>query len=381
MSKKEEINTINFVSVSPKKAVIEIYGTIGGYDEETWKHKNTIEQMSKELKKLKETKTEEIEVRICSPGGYVDHALAIHDALVDHEAKVITIVNSYCASAATVIAQAGDIRKISKNALYLIHHCSSYTWGNDKEIERELEAQRKTNNIMLNIYKKRCKDEKKLAELFDANEGKGKWIEAEEVLEMGLVDEIYNEAPVKAAYVNPSMMAKLPPIPEGHKIEAEETEKGQKWMEKILNEIKNAVTGQRDNNDKPQQKQTTMKKFATLFPILAVALAMEAFEFKEGEEVKLSEEKLASLEKILKDYQAKENNTKKLEEEKKTAESNLQAMTKERDEYKKKYEACEPPASKSPEGKDDVKKGTFQSYMEESEAYKEILNDNFNFEE
>jgi len=87
---KEKREFMRFVSETEEEAVIEIYGTIGGWNWEEWKRINTIESISKELNRLKELNTKKITVKINSYGGDCNHALAIYDALVDHSAKIIT---------------------------------------------------------------------------------------------------------------------------------------------------------------------------------------------------------------------------------------------------------------------------------------------------
>jgi ATP-dependent protease ClpP protease subunit len=364
-----ETNTIKFISESNEKAVIEIYGTIGGYDETTWKKTNTINQMAKELNRLKDIKTKEIEVKICSPGGYTDHALAIYDALKDHPAKVVTIVNSMCASAATVIAQAGEVRKMSKNALYLIHHCSSVAYGNDKELERVLQTQDKVNKRMLDIYKERCKDEKKMEELFDKADGKGVWLDAEEALEYGLVDEIYNEEKPVKSFFEPKIMSMLPPLPHKEE-EPQQPEAEAGGFIQMLKEIKEAITGKNKNNNENKEE---MKKMSILFPLLAVALAMEAVEYKEGEAPQLTEENLSAIENKLKELKEMKEQFESMKKDKETAESNLANAERERDEYKAKWEAQEPAQSKSPNGDDTKKTESIEDYVKNNETYKSIF--------
>ncbi len=182
----------NTVSRTPERAVIEISGTIGGFDWDERKRTNTGDTIRAQLKEMEGVK--ELNVLICSLGGSLGCALQIHDALKDFPAKVTTVINGFCASAATVVALAGDVRKISRNALYLIHKCVSETAGNEHDLEMELESQKTCNETLLNLYRSVCKKpEAELLELFDYDNGNGKWITAQEAVDFGFCTEIYND--------------------------------------------------------------------------------------------------------------------------------------------------------------------------------------------
>ena len=111
----ESLSITNFAEVKGGKATIstiDIEGTIG---EAWWEDSpNTAKAMKKELKAIGELNAEEIIVNIHSLGGSVDHGLAIHDLLRENKARVTTrVTGGMSASAATIIAQAGDTREIS----------------------------------------------------------------------------------------------------------------------------------------------------------------------------------------------------------------------------------------------------------------------------
>ncbi len=378
------MNWMRFVNESDAKAVIEIYGTIGGYDYDTWKRINTQKAVQKELNRLKALNTKEIEVRICSYGGFVDHALAIHDALKDHPAKITTVVNSYCASSATIIAMAGDDRKISKNALFLIHHCSSYTGGNDHDLEMELESQRTTNNVIFNIYKEHCvKEDKDLQELFDYNNGKGKWITAQEALDFGFATEIYNETAVpKVAIADRRMLDRLnlPEFPEGHVAE----EASPSLLQSIRESIREIIAEflptkpQPKENHNNNQTHTEMKKFKAVFACLTLLFAFKADQdYNPDVGHTFTDSEMQDLEKQLQALADLKEAHSKLEADKESADeklaeltANVETLTAERDDYKTKYENA--PASGTPVSGSDAKEDAFQKYIDESPIYKKV---------
>lgn len=187
---------IRIQNAESDEATIDIEGPIG----EDWfgDGENTTKAIRNKLKEMAGLKVKKIIVNINSLGGQVNHGIGIHDVLATHKAEIETNVTGMTASAATVIAQAGDIRKMSDNALYLIHQPWSIFISNVSELEDNLESLKKINDSLLRIYTKRSgQPESKIRELMDEANGNGKWIDADEAKEMGLIDEIYE--PMKAA--------------------------------------------------------------------------------------------------------------------------------------------------------------------------------------
>jgi len=257
------------VSETEEEAIIEIYGRIGGWDWEEWKEINTIKTITEELNRIKALNSKKILVKINSLGGDCDSALTIYDALKDHNAKITTQANGYVASAATIIFMAGEVRKVSKNSLFLIHKCSSFAWGNENELQQTLDMQRQTNERMLSIYSDGCKKTKEeISELMEAFNGTGKWINAEEVQEFGFSTEIYNETS-KAAAIDKNMFKafRYPPLPEGYDFEPEEREPG--FLVRLEQKIDKLFKSQ---NNKPITNQS-LPQMKNLFPFICLSIA------------------------------------------------------------------------------------------------------------
>lgn len=331
------------------RAVIEIDGVIGGWDWEDWERINTGRIIRKALREL--SGVGEIEVRISSIGGDVDQALQIHDALRDHPAKVITIINGFCASAATIIALAGDERRISKNAVYLIHKCSSYVEGNQHDLEKELESQKTVNDVVLDMYRTvNKKSEQELIDLFNYDNGNGKWITAQEAVDFGFCTEIYNEvsASAKVAMVDRTYFARLqyPDLPEGfeHVEQPAQPVYEESLFNRILKRAQELFAPRMDVSPNINPKsQEEMKKFNLLFPLLALCLVGFADQdYNPDEGVTMKDEDLQKLEaewKKLSDAKAAlEQEKQTLAQEKANLEQSVTTLTAERDNYKAKYE-------------------------------------------
>jgi ATP-dependent Clp protease protease subunit len=189
---------LTITNKAEKTVEIDITGVIGGsfWDEEDT-GTNTKEKMRAELKAIAELKAEKIIINIDSPGGSVAHGMSMHDLLAQHKAKKETRIIGMAASIATVISQVGDVRKISDNALFLIHHAMTIGMGNAKKMQMEIDNLNTIDQKITNIYVKRGADKSKVDDLMDANNGYGKWIDGNEAKEAGLIDEVFE--PTKAA--------------------------------------------------------------------------------------------------------------------------------------------------------------------------------------
>src|SRR5699024_9340889 len=124
--------------------------------------------------------------------------LAIHDALAQHPARIVTKVYGMTASAATIIAQAGDERLMSENALYLVHRAWGLSMGNRNDMDEMMDTLEQIDKRIAGIYARRAdKDAGEMMDLMDENNGGGRFLDAEEAKEFGLIDGGFE--PMKAA--------------------------------------------------------------------------------------------------------------------------------------------------------------------------------------
>ena len=368
---------IRFLNENSEEAVIEIYGQIGyeGWDRED--DENTARLMSGELDRIKALNAKRITVKINSLGGDVNHALAIHDLLAEHPALVTTQINGLCASAATIVAMAGKERRMSKNALFLIHQCSAYVGrANQEQLAQELETQKTVNGRMLDIYTAACNGkEAEISELLKANNGLGKWLTATEAKDFGFVTDIYNESRKTACFTQSAFSDNgLPALPEAYAdmVAAEDTRSP--WQSLV-----DLLTKHFSGNDNPQnQTLTDMKK---LFPLLAVALALQdtaAYDPEKGAsltdtQLKAIEGKLTELDTLLKERDALVKEKQALVDEKATLTAQLAALTADRDRLKGIVDAV-PAETPAVSGGDpqEAPKDNMQAYVNGSSLYQAI---------
>lgn len=172
------------ITETPETATIEVYGTIG---ESWWSEGVTFESVSAQLKEIASA-GKKVLVKINSYGGDVNDALAIYEILRSMGDKVTTECYGFCASAATIIAMAGHTRRMSSYGLFLVHKCSSGAWGNENELQAELEAQRKVNEQIVKLYVDVTgTDQQRIEQLMNENNGNGIWLSADEAVEYGFI--------------------------------------------------------------------------------------------------------------------------------------------------------------------------------------------------
>ena len=78
----------------------------------------------------------DVTVNINSPGGDMFEGLAIYNLLREYEGKGTVKVLGLAASAASIIAMAGDEVQIGRGAFLMIHNCWVYAMGNRHDLQQ-----------------------------------------------------------------------------------------------------------------------------------------------------------------------------------------------------------------------------------------------------
>lgn len=162
-----------------------LYGPIAG-ERSWWCDEVTPRSFAEDLESLN---GKDVTVRINSGGGDVFAAHAIHNQLIAYKGKVTVVIDGLAASAATIIAVAGDRIIMPSNALFMIHNpaigLSDYYGA--EELAQAVEALNAIKASIVAAYRKRCNvSAEELAAMMDAET----WMGAAECLEKGFVDEI-----------------------------------------------------------------------------------------------------------------------------------------------------------------------------------------------
>lgn len=94
----------------------------------------------------------DVTVNINSPGGDMFEGLAIYNLLREYEGKVTVKVLGLAASAASVIAMAGDEVQIGRGAFLMIHNCWVYAMGNRHDLQQIASDMEPFDKAMNDIY-------------------------------------------------------------------------------------------------------------------------------------------------------------------------------------------------------------------------------------
>lgn len=152
------------------------------------------------IAQLNEITTANIDVRINSPGGAVFEAIAIYNALVKHPANINVYVDSLAASAASVIAMAGDKLTMMVGSQMMIHDAMGLEMGNARDLREYATFLDKQSDNIASIYADRAGGEVKQWRALMIAET---WMFANEAVEMGLADVVYSR-PVGAPDPEPA---------------------------------------------------------------------------------------------------------------------------------------------------------------------------------
>lgn len=136
---------------------------------------------------LNQANNEDLEVEINSGGGSVFAGSEIYTALKSYGGNVTTKVVGLAASAASVIAMAGDKIEISPTGQIMIHNASGGFGGDYRDMEKGAEILKNVNATISNAYRlKTGLSNEELLEMMN----KETWLTPQQALEKKFVDEI-----------------------------------------------------------------------------------------------------------------------------------------------------------------------------------------------
>lgn len=140
----------------------------------------------------------DLAVHINSPGGDVFAAQAIYNQLKNYTGKVTMYIDGMCASAATIIACAGDSVIMPTNTIYMIHNPKSAMLGyfDAPKLDKLSASLTAVKQTIVNVYMARVKgvlSEVQVKNKMDNEE----WMTAQTAKEYGFVDEVVEAIPIE----------------------------------------------------------------------------------------------------------------------------------------------------------------------------------------
>lgn len=185
----------NFQKISPNVLELHIKGKFGGPEINFSALKvaeRNILQMRRELSEFG-LGISEIHVKINSVGGYSAEGISIYEMLKSHRAKKLVFIEGKCASAATIVAMAGDKISMVENGNFFIHISQTICIGSARDFLSMGYAMEKFERETRRLYAKRAKSltDKKIKQMMVRETN----LTARQALKLGFVDEILPASP------------------------------------------------------------------------------------------------------------------------------------------------------------------------------------------
>ena len=163
-----------------------------------------------------------ITVWINSPGGDVFAAAQIYNMLRDYKGSVTVKIDGIAASAASVIAMAGDTVCMSPVAMMMIHNPATMAMGEAKDMQKAITMLNEVKESILNAYEfKTGLTRARLSHMMDDET----WFNAKKAVELGFADKILFDS-------DEDEKKKKPDEPEEKPEEGSDGEEGEKEDDK-----------------------------------------------------------------------------------------------------------------------------------------------------
>ncbi|MBB6262426.1 ATP-dependent protease ClpP protease subunit [Paenochrobactrum gallinarii] len=164
----------------PSDATISILDVIG---EDSWSGGGvTSKRIAAALRSIGD---DQVQVDINSPGGDFFEGVAIYNLLRAHPNKVTVRILGIAASAASVIAMAGDEIQIGKAGFLMVHNAWVLAVGNRHDLAEAAKTMQPFDDAMATVYADRAGVDKATAIGWMDNET---WFSGAQAIETGLAD-------------------------------------------------------------------------------------------------------------------------------------------------------------------------------------------------
>lgn len=160
---------------------ISIYDVIG---EDYWTGGFTAKRMAAALRTIGKA---DVTVKINSPGGDLFEGIAIYNLLREHPARVTVDVMGMAASAASIIAMAGDDIRMGLGTFMMVHNGWSIVIGNRHDLRAAADLFEEFDAAIADIYQARTGLDRKAVEKLMNDET---YMSASTAVEKGFADKI-----------------------------------------------------------------------------------------------------------------------------------------------------------------------------------------------
>jgi ATP-dependent Clp protease, protease subunit len=154
----------------------------------------------------------EIRAFINSGGGFAFDGMAIYSALARHPARVVVEIEGVAASAASIIAMAGDVIRVAESGFVMIHDAWGMALGNGGDMRRAADDLDRLCASMAEVYAARSKQ---TVETVRAAMQAETWFSGREAVAWGLATEVVANKKAAACAIPAQLLAtirNLPPV-------------------------------------------------------------------------------------------------------------------------------------------------------------------------
>lgn len=131
--------------------------------------------------------TDDVVIKLNSPGGDVFQGIEIYNYLKDHPSTVTIENTGLIGSAATFMIAGADKVIFNVGTSMMIHEASTFAWGNKQDIQKTLNALETIDESILAIYANKTGQTNEQLEKWMLEE---KWFTADEAVTYGFADEV-----------------------------------------------------------------------------------------------------------------------------------------------------------------------------------------------
>lgn len=142
----------------------------------------------------------DVTIWINSPGGDCIAASRIYTMLMEYPGHVTVKIPGLAASAASVVAMAGERVLMSPTAMMMVHNPATVVFGNHREMSKAMEVLDEVKESIINAYEiKTGMSRAKIARLMDDET----WMNARKAVELGFADGLLSGTPMPGSEDGP----------------------------------------------------------------------------------------------------------------------------------------------------------------------------------
>jgi ATP-dependent Clp protease protease subunit len=174
-------------SSSGKTGELYIYGA---FSSSPWSDGISSKAVVAALEEMKSEGCEAVSVFINSPGGDVFEGVAILNCLKRFEGSVNIMVDGVAASAASLVAMAGDTIRIGSGAMMMVHDPATLIFGDAAALREKADMLEKISGAMVSAYCERTKLDAGEMRTLMSDET---WMTADDAVKRGFADSVFTQ--------------------------------------------------------------------------------------------------------------------------------------------------------------------------------------------